>query len=356
MTTPDTTVDFARYPFLTADLPGVRGVRGVLRHEPADFQVDEVPAGPRDGEGDHLHLHVEKAGWTTRAVVGRLREGLGLGEDDIGWAGLKDRHALTRQWLSVPRAAEPALAGFEWPDGVRVLERTYHATKLQEGHLAGNRFRILLREPVGTADAVRAVLAELARRGVPNYFGPQRFGNDLGNPARGLALIRKGRGRSKRWRDKLEINSLQSLLFNDWLALRLARGLYDTVIEGDVAQKYATGGKFLVGDAAAEAPRAAALEIGATGPLFGRKYHEAQGAARALEDEALAARGLTRGDFVGSPGSRRSIRWPLADAVVEEAPEGIWLAFFLPKGGYATAVLREVMKADATGEDEPLEG
>lgn len=341
--------DFSRYPFLTADLPPVRGV---IRQQDTDFQVEEVPAAPPSGTGEHLLLHLEKVGWNTRALVTWLREQLALGEDEIGWAGLKDRHAITRQWLSVPFTREAAVAALAWPEGVRLLETARHGQKLQEGYLAGNRFRILLRQPTGSADQVRETLDALARAGVPNYYGPQRFGREGTNPARGLALIRQGRGRSKRWLDKLLINSLQSLLFNDWLALRMARGLYDTVLSGDIAHKYATGGKFQVGDAATEAPRAAAFEIGATGALFGRKYHEAQGEARAIEDEVLTARGLAREDFVGSPGSRRPIRWPLADATVEEAPDGLWISFYLPRGAYATAVLREIMKADPDLPDE----
>lgn len=346
---PNLVADFSRYPFLTADLPAVGGT---LKREPADFQVDEVPAAPPSGDGEHLLLHVEKIGWTTRAIVERLQAGLAVGEDEIGWAGLKDRHAITRQWLSVPRSMEDDLFEVEWPEGVRILDRAYHDAKLQEGFLAGNRFRILLREPQGDAAGVRAVLERLAAVGVPNYYGPQRFGNDRRNAERGLGLIRKGRGKSKRWFDKLQINALQSLLFNDWLALRLERGLYDQVVTGDVAHKFATGGKFLVGDAAVEQPRATAMEICATGPLFGKKYHEAAGDARAIEDEVLAGRELKREDFVGSPGSRRPIRWPLGEFAVEEAPEGLWLSFFLPRGAYATAVLREVMKADVAGEDE----
>jgi tRNA pseudouridine13 synthase len=344
MTEPDLAVDFARYPVVAADLPAVPGR---VKDHPEDFLVDEVPGEPFTGEGEHLLLHVRKRDWTTQALAQRLRAGLGLAEDELGWAGLKDRQAVTTQWLSVPRRVEAEIAGLVLPEGVEILETAYHAHKLQEGHLAGNRFRILLRDASDAAGAER-ILARLAERGVPNYFGPQRFGRDGKNPFFGWKLIAKGRGRSKQWRDKLQINALQSLFFNDWVALRLARGLYDQVVLGDVAHKYATGGKFLVGaaDLADARARAARLEIGATGPLFGRKYHEAADEARALEDEVLAARGLTRGHFVGSPGSRRPIRWPLADWRVEPTPEGLWLSFYLPRGAYATAVLRELTRAD----------
>ncbi|MDB5098917.1 MAG: truD [Cyanobacteria bacterium RYN_339] len=344
MAEPYLEVDFAHYPVLTADLPAVPG--RVKEHD-EDFVVDEVPTAPPAGEGDHLHVLLKKRGWTTKVVVDRLREGLGIAEDDMGWAGLKDRHAITTQWISIPRAAVAGLAGVALPEGVELLDRAYHPTKLQEGHLAGNRFRILLRGATDAAGAER-ILTRLAEQGVPNYYGPQRFGRDGKNPAFGWKLIAKGRGRSKNWRDKFQINALQSLFFNDWLALRLERGLYATMLAGDVAHKFASGGKFLVGaDELAEAQeRAAKLEICATGPLFGRKYHEAMDAARVLEDEVLAARGLGREHFVGSPGSRRPSKWPLGDWSVEATPDGLWLSFYLPRGAYATAVLRELTRSD----------
>jgi tRNA pseudouridine13 synthase len=344
MSTPDLAVDFARYPVVAADLPAVAGR---IKEQPEDFLVDEVRAEEPAGEGDHLLLHVRKRDWTTKALADRLRAALELTEDELGWAGLKDRQAVTTQWLSVPRRVEGALAGVALPEGVEILATAPHPTKLQEGHLAGNRFRILLRGAQDAAAAER-ILARLAERGVPNYFGPQRFGRDGQNPAAAWRLIQKGRGRSKHWKDKLQLNALQSLFFNDWVALRLQRGLYDQVILGDVAHKYATGGKFLVGEAdlADARERAARMELGASGPLFGRKYHEAAADARALEDEVLAARGLAREHFHGLPGSRRPIRWPLADWAVEAAPDGLWLSFFLPRGAYATAVLRELTRAD----------
>ena len=191
-----------------------------------------------------------------------------------------------------------------------------------------------------------AVLKRLAEKGVPNYYGPQRFGLGGLNPVRGYKLVKEGKGRGSPWLKRFLIGSLQSLLFNDWVALRMALGLYDQVVLGDWAKKHATGGEFLVEDPG-EAERALRLEISATGPLFGKKYPEAQGEARAIEDEVLARYGLKREEFRARRGARRPIRVPLAEWKVEEAPEGLWLSFFLPKGSYATSLLREVMKVEA---------
>ncbi len=338
-----------RYPFLTQDLPGIGGE---IRTEPQDFQVEEVPAYLPKGEGEHLYLLIEKENLTTRALVEFLRDEIGVPEKAIGVAGLKDKRARTRQWLSLPRAYEDRLCLLENLKGIRLLDAGLHTNKLRTGHLKGNRFRILIRNPQGGLEEARRILEALAQKGVPNYYGPQRFGLGGFNPLKGYELVKKG-GRGRPWLKRFLIGSLQSLLFNDWLALRLKEGLYDRVVQGDWAKKHATGGEFLVEDPVRESERAARLEISATGALFGRHYPEAQGEARALEDQVLRAYNLSREEFRARRGARRPLRVPLQEWSVEETPEGIWLAFFLPKGSYATSLLREVMKKEVdVGEEE----
>ncbi len=342
--------DFDALPYLTDDLPGT-GER--IRSAPEHFRVEEVPAYLPSGEGEHLFLWVEKRGLTTRDLIERL-VALGVPEKAIGVAGLKDKHAVARQWISLPERYRRVLPEFEEPGTIRVLRAERHKNKLKTGHLKGNRFRVF----VAGAEAARAeaVLRRLAERGVPNYYGPQRFGLLGKNPERGLELLKTGKGRGSVWLKRFLIGSVQSLLFNAYLAERLRRGLYDRFLPGDVAKKHATGGEFLVEDPSAENPRAARLEISPTGPLFGKKYFEAEGEARALEDEILARYGLSRGQFGARRGARRPVRVPLAEWAVEPAEGGVWLAFFLPKGSYATALLREVMKknpeAPGPGENE----
>lgn len=353
---PDLTFDFDRYPYLCADL---RGTGGRIRGENRDFQVEEVPAYTPSGEGEHLYLFVEKEGLTTRAVFEFIRDALAIPEAGIGVAGLKDKRALTRQWISIPAKYGGRIKGLEGLPGVRVLEQGLHTNKLRIGHLRGNRFRILIRD-VAVRDAkslAEAVLRRLEAQGVPNYFGPQRFGIGGLNPQKGYELVSRGKGRGNPWLKKFLIASLQSLLFNDWLALRLKRGLYDRVVRGDVAKKHDSGGEFVVVDPELENPRAARLEISAMGPLYGKKYFEAEAEARALEDEILARYALRREQFAARKGARRVIRFPLTEWSVNEDPQGIWISFFLPKGAYATAVLREVMKTNPeAGEVEADEG
>ncbi|MEB3198875.1 MAG: tRNA pseudouridine(13) synthase TruD [Candidatus Sericytochromatia bacterium] len=340
--------DPARWPFLTSDVPGTGGR---IRQEVDDFRVDERQAAPFDGEGDHVVVRIEKRDRTTRDVMDALQEAFGLDVHAVGHAGLKDRRAVTTQWLSLP--ASTGISIDHWPEipGVRLLEVDRHGKKLQAGHSGGNHFQIHVRGADGQADQARAVLSRLQRTGVPNYFGPQRFGRDGDNAWEGLQLLARGR-KPRGWRETLLCQAVQSWVFNDWLAHRLAIGSFAEVFRGDIAIKHVSGGKFQVGDAEVENRRAADFEISATGPLFGRKFHEAADRARAEEDQVLATLGLERAGFRPLPGSRRAIRIPLGDAEVSPTETGFWLRFSLPPGGYATAVLREVLKdhSDVDGE------
>lgn len=321
------------------------GTGGTLRREPQDFRVEEVPAYPFSGEGPHLYLHVEKTGHTTAHVVRELCTQLGVRDRDVGVAGLKDRHAVTTQWLSVPAKHESRLGQFTL-DGVRILETTRHGNKLGMGHLRGNRFVVRVRDTAGQAPAAEATLRTLVGGGVPNYFGPQRFGLGGLNAEEGLRVLRgESALRDPRVRRFLT-SSVQSAVFNAALSLRLERGIFAAVLAGDMAKKHATGGVFLVEDAAAESVRAAAGEISATGTLFGRKARPLTLDAGALEAEALAAFGLTPAAFGSRLGDRRFTRVFPEDAGIEATEDGFVAAFTLPKGSFATSVLREIMKSD----------
>ncbi|MPY67794.1 tRNA pseudouridine(13) synthase TruD [Deinococcus sp. SDU3-2] len=328
------------------------GTGGRLRTVPEDFRVEEVPAYPLSGEGEHLYLRLEKTGHTTAHVLRELTTQLGVRDRDVGVAGLKDRHAVTTQWISLPAKYEARLEGFAL-DGVRVLEVTRHGNKLGLGHLRGNRFVVRARGAEGMADTAAATLALLTAGGVPNYFGPQRFGLHGLNAEEGLRVLRgESRVRDPRVRRFLT-TSVQSLLFNHFLNLRLSRGLFDRLIAGDMAKKHDTGGVFLVEDAAAESPRAERGEVSATGTLFGRKVKPLTLDAGALEAEALAAFGLTPEVFASRRGDRRLTRIFPEGAEVRPEEDGYTVAFTLPKGSFATSVLRELTKTAVDAPDEP---
>ncbi|GGR81434.1 tRNA pseudouridine(13) synthase TruD [Deinococcus sedimenti] len=328
------------------------GTGGVLRHQPSDFRVEELPAYPLSGEGDFLFVQLEKTGHTTAHVLRELSAQLGVRDRDVGVAGLKDRHAVTSQWLSLPAKYEGRLSAFAM-DGVRVLTATRHGNKLAMGHLSGNRFQVRVREAAGQADVASETLAQLVARGVPNYFGPQRFGLGGLNAEEGLRVVRgESRVRDPRVRRFLT-SALQSVVFNGFVSRRLERGVFDALLNGDMAKKHDTGGVFSVQDAAADSPRAQRGEVSATGTLFGRKVKPLTLEAGMLEREVLDELGLTPEMFGSRKGDRRLTRVYPQDTQVTPEEDGFTLSFTLPKGSFATSVLREVMKTsvDASAPD-----
>ncbi|WP_041231696.1 tRNA pseudouridine(13) synthase TruD [Deinococcus peraridilitoris] len=335
-----------------AALTDTPGTGGVLRTEPADFVVEERPAYLPCGEGDFVFVRLRKVGHTTIHVVRELVSQLGINEKHVGVAGLKDRHAVTTQWLSLPDKAEGRLERFSM-EGVEILEVSRHGNKLGMGHLQGNRFRIRVRQAPGTYEQAAHTLELLARSGVPNYFGPQRFGLGGLNAEEGLRVLRgESSLRDPRVRRFL-VSSVQSVLFNAFVSLRLQRGLFDRLVVGDMARKHDTGGVFRVEDAAAETSRAQRGEISATGTLFGRKVRELTEEAGALEREVLGEFALTPEAFRSRKGDRRTIRIFPGEMGIEPTPDGYWLSFELPKGSFATSVMREVLKTEVDAGELP---
>lgn len=393
--------------FLTADLPGTGGI---MKETPEDFLVAEIPFYLPCGEGEHTFAEIEKRGITTLEALRRVAKALDVAERDLGYAGMKDARGVTRQTFSIPRVAPERVLALELP-GIRVLSAVRHKNKLKLGHLRGNRFRLRLREVATDAVAkASAVLDVLARRGVPNCFGEQRYGAQGNSHLIGGALLRGNfRGavdalignpaavRDERWRaaieayqrgdleeslrtfpagcrserdllhrlvkqpddwekafravhprlKKLYLSAYQSFLFDQLLDGRLDR--LDELMDGDLAYKHDNGACFLVTDAAAEAPRAAAFDISPTGPMFGCKMTEPAGSVREREWQLLAAEGITLDSFnlsggLRMEGERRPLRVPLLEPKAGLDAEGLMLEFGLPRGSYATAVLREIMK------------
>ena len=343
-------------PLVTADLPGSGGS---VRAVPEDFRVDEVPAYLPSGAGSHLYVRIEKRGRTTRDAVRALAHALGVPERDAGYAGMKDKDAVTTQWLSFPLARDPDPATLASP-GLRVLEVSRHGNKLRTGHVRANVFSIAVRG--GDPERARAAAAALAARGLPNYFGPQRFGTEGRNAEVGRALLlgpetpETRRASRDRFLRRLSLSAYQALLFNRWLAERMADGLFAAALRGDVMKKLDSGGLFDCDDPAIDGPRVAAFEISPAGPMFGHKLRAASHDALAREERLLAAEGIGLADFARgggeAEGTRRAARLRVAVAV-EEEPGGYRARFELPKGSYATVVLGELVKGEAAvPEDE----
>ena len=333
-------------PVITTDLPGTEGI---IRVEISDFQVTELPVYEPEGKGSHAYAKVEKQNLTTNDIVNFLVT-LGVSEKTIGAAGLKDKRAVATQWISVPKKHEQVFKELDDFEGVRVLTTSLHKNRLGLGHLFGNSFNIHIKNPKSEAlENAKAILDHLQHKGVPNYFGPQRFGNFGSNAIDGYKLLKgeevPGGYRLKRF----FISALQSFIFNHLLKLRIERGLFDKLLLGDWAKKHDTGGMFVVEDLK-ELPRASSLEISATLPLYGRKVRLSDSQAGNFEREVLESFGFKWLDFAKNPlslrGSRRITRIIPWDVSLKPSEEGYWLTFSLPKGAFATSILREVMKVD----------
>jgi len=395
------------HPHLTPELPGTGGV---IKETQEDFAVTELPLYLPQGDGEHTYAEIEKRGLTTLEAIRRLARYLGIAEREIGYAGMKDARGITRQTLSFPRV-EPDRILSAGLAGIRVLSAVRHRNKLKPGHLAGNRFTIRVRDVAENAlENAQAIVAVLSARGVPNYFGHQRYGSLgnshligrelvrgdfraavdalMGNPSsirdeqwrsaveayhrgdfptsmemlpghcrteRGIVarLLKRPEAHEKALESvsprlkKLYLSAYQSYLFDRVLGKRL--NTFDTVLKGDLAFRHDNGACFLVEDAAVEAERAGKFEISPSGPMFGCRMKLPEGAPLSIELDEMNTEGISLDAFdlrggLRMEGERRPLRVPLGDIGVEADDDGLLLRFSLPKGAYATSVLREIMK------------
>ena len=350
------TFRWADFPPLSNHLPGTGGkLRGKLE----DFQVEELPLYVPQGSGSHAYARVEKRGLTTRdLILALLAEG--LQEKEIGVAGLKDKYAVTNQWLSVPQRHAAALKALDKLEGARVLETSRHKNKLGIGHLKGNRFKLRVRETEpGAVQKAKVILEYLKKLGVPNYFGPQRFGRFGTNAVDGYKLIQGEKVPGGHRLKRFFVSALQSLVFNRLLAKRIELGLFDDVVLGDWAKKVDTGGVFKV-EAEVESERAKRFEISATLPLYGKKVRVSEMRAGELEIQALDYYNLRWTNFTGRRGDRRLSRLSLGEVDLQPKDNGYSISFDLQKGAFATSILREIMKTEVDAqrglEEDELDG
>lgn len=336
-------------PLASAHLPSPGGQLGPLAEH---FQVEEIPAYAPSGEGDHVYVWVEKVGKNTADTALALARAAGVPVREVGYAGLKDRHAVTRQWFSLPVPAQRTLdpSCFELGEEIRVLELTRHKNKLRTGHLIGNRFQITLVqvEPSGLP-AAQAIAEWIQTRGLGNYFGPQRFGRAGSNLDRAWEWLQGERKNSRfshkqRFEQKMLPSVVQSEIFNRYTAERLAHPA--PLLRGEVVRLHGSGKHFIVEDPEQELPRLQAGDLHLTGPLPGPKTLQEQAEAAELQERIFTQLGLGEDQLArlaqGAPGARRDLLLHPEDLQLKQTQPGeLQLSFSLPAGSYASQVLRE---------------
>ena len=317
-----------------------------MRVRCADFEVSEILGFEPDGDGDHLLLHVQKEGITTAELVAVVARAAGLAPREIGYCGMKDRHAVARQWLSVPVAGQVAWNWSPKAAGpVKILARTRHRRKLRRGSHRANAFKLRILELRGAQEDIDARLHRIAREGVPNYFGPQRFGCAGKNIERADAMLRNVlRPRNHHVRG-LYLSALRAWLFNAVLSARVARGSWSRLLRGDCVMLDGTRSVFSIDDVDAElAARAVTGDIHPTGPLCGTGTTMVHATARAIEEAVLDRHTAWRAGLarLGLRAARRALRMRVRElAWAWESDASVRLSFTLDRGQFATSVVRE---------------
>ena len=322
--------------------------RAWLKARPEDFRVTEVLPFTPGGGGEHLWLWMEKRGQNTEWVARQLARWAGIRPRDVGWAGLKDRHAVTRQWFSL------WLPGRDDPDpdtlaveGVRVLEKVRHGRKLNRGALRGNRFELVLRQVEGTRSTVEQALTRIGQEGFPNYFGPQRFGRSGANVAEAFDWAERGGPKVPPAVRARHLSVLRSVAFNAVLAERVRQGSWNRMLSGEVLA-LAGSQRLFVDDGSPDLPRRVeGADLHPTGPLPGEGGLQPHAEALALEQSVLAT--LPRLDDIWRRWRVTAQRRPLR--VMAEELTWVWqdegtlrLSFFLPAGSFATSLLGGVFR------------
>ncbi len=327
---------------------GETPVSGALRVEARDFRVEERLGFEPDGGEAHRLLLVEKEGANTLFVARALAVRASRPPADVGFAGQKDRRAIARQWFSVPAGKDAASFVGYTGDGFRVLGEHPHSRKLRRGALAGNRFRIRVRGLQGDAGAIGARIALIQASGVPNYFGMQRFGIAGANLRRVREWLDSGRLPRGREPRAFLLSSARALAFNAVLAARVAASTWNRLLPGEVVNLSGSRSVFIADDPEEELLRRLREgDVSPTGPLCGSGGVLPGGEAARVEDAALAAVAPLPGHMasVELRAERRALVLRPAAFIHRLDADALEVEFELPRGGYATAVLREILDA-----------
>ena len=333
---------------------------GTIRSKPEDFIVDEISSFTPSGEGEHLWLHIKKTTTNTDWLAGQLAKLLNVKKQDVGFAGLKDRNAVTTQWFSIylPGKHMPdvkSLLPEDLLDNIEILEQTRHLKKLRRGTLAGNRFTLTIRDCEGDKEQLDDIIDQIKQRGIPNFFGEQRFGHSLkvdgevkfNNIERATAWfngeIRKPKNRNQR---SMYLSAARSWVFNHVLSARVANDTWDKPVTGDVFILGNSHSWFVDDGDEQLSQRVEAFDIHPSGALWGRGSLESADEVLALESQIAAQHSvLCQGlEKQGLKQERRSLRIQVADLQHQWLDDtSLQLSFILPPGSYATVLLAQII-------------
>ena len=318
-------------------------IEGRIKVSPEDFQVTESLSFTPSGSGDHVYVFVQKTDSNTDWVAGQLADLVGLKSVDIGYAGLKDRHAITRQWFSLHMPNQPEPDWKQLPSEIQVLEKTRHNKKLKTGAIENNAFEIRIREISGDASSIERKLSEIKRRGFPNFFGPQRFGNQGANIYK-LAGMAKGRRRMSRSQRSMYVSAGRSYLFNQVLNERVLQDNWHQAIEGDVMALAGSRSIFVpeVIDDEINA-RIEAHDIHPAALLWGKGDVKTSLIAGKIEEKIIESYpSITNAlSKAGVEMGYRAVRVSVPDLYWEHQNHDLLLRFTLPSGSYATSLMNE---------------
>lgn len=334
--------------YLTSDIPGCGGI---IKGNPEDFIVEEVPLYQFSGEGEHLILKIKKINITTWDVITQLSQALNIRPSQIGYCGLKDKISVSYQYISIPALFKEKVFRIEFK-GFSIVDSCLHKNKLRLGHLLGNNFSIIIRNiKQGSFNYALSSFNFMLENGFPNFFGPQRFSDYTKYNQLVDKIVRKLNSVSKE-RIKFFISVWQSYIFNYYLVERINKGLFFKALKGDILKKHLTGGIFYCENKEIEQLRIIRNEVSPTGPLPGPKMKETKDEAFQFEKEVLNRLNITD-QFINlikkkSKGSRRILRVFPENGSIEKIDDStLKLNFFLTSGSYASVMLDELMKPDS---------
>ncbi|PIK15228.1 tRNA pseudouridine(13) synthase TruD [Halobacteriovorax sp. JY17] len=328
-------------------------IGGVIKEECEHFLVDEIPLYEPEGLGQHIYLLIRKTNLNTTDIVKSLCELFKITDKDIGYAGLKDKRAITTQWFSLSLGATADIAEVckkisSSLENVEILKSSKHLNKLKTGHLIANRFTVTISNT--TKDSFQnaeKILELINQNGLPNFYGEQRFGSKGDNADIGREVLTGKKKVKKHWLKKMYISAYQSELFNSWLTSRISDNLFNELIPGDLLQKSEGGRSFPFDTNKDHLQEFKRGEISYTGPIFGSKVTGPTLQAAEREELIFSKDEVTLEDLkkMKVQGTRRSAKVFPQSIEIEKEDQNIILSFTLPAGSYATILLREFTKS-----------